>query len=183
MIEFHVIPDLLYVIPAENHSAQDIRNILSSHPEIKFVSFAAVDLMGNDTDEKIPISDFMDNIENYLDGKAVQTDGSSVVLPGIATLNDGKVDLIPDANVIWYIDYNYEHIDFETGKPVGTLRIPSFLKHNNEEVCSRSILRKSAEYFESTIKERFLNDPTLCADYGFSPDELDRITTLLYSAK
>ena len=49
MIDFHVIPDLLYVIPAANHSAQDIRNILSAHPEVKFVSLAAVDLMGNDT--------------------------------------------------------------------------------------------------------------------------------------
>ena len=178
MIEFHVIPDLLYVIPADNHSAQDLRNILSSHPEIKFVSLAAVDLMGNDTDEKIPISDFLDNIENYLEGKAVQTDGSSVVLPGIATLNDGKVDLIPDINVIWYIDYNYEHIDFETGRPIGTLRIPSFLTHNDDEVCSRSILRKSSEYFQNTIKDRFLNDPALCSEYGFTPEELDRITLI-----
>ena len=178
MIEFHVIPDLLYVIPADNHSAQDLRNILSSHPEIKFVSLAAVDLMGNDTDEKIPISDFLDNIENYLEGKAVQTDGSSVVLPGIATLNDGKVDLIPDINVIWYIDYNYEHIDFETGRPIGTLRIPSFLTHNDDEVCSRSILRKSSEYFQNTIKDRFINDPALCSEYGFTPEELDRITLI-----
>ena len=54
MIDFHVKPDLLYAIPAENHSAQDIRNVLSAHPEIRFVSLAAVDLMGNDTDEKIP---------------------------------------------------------------------------------------------------------------------------------
>ena len=178
MIEFHVIPDLLYVIPADNHSAQDLRNILSSHPEIKFVSLTAVDLMGNDTDEKIPISDFLDNIENYLEGKAVQTDGSSVVLPGIATLNDGKVDLIPDIKVIWYIDYNYEHIDFETGRPIGTLRIPSFLTHNDDEVCSRSILRKSSEYFQNTIKDRFLNDPALCSEYGFTPEELDRITLI-----
>ena len=123
MTEFHVIPELLCVIPVENHSASDIRKILSEHPEIKFVSLAAVDLMGNDTDEKIPISDFEENIEDYLAGKAVQTDGSSVVLPGIATLNDGKVDLIPDPNVIWYIDYNREHIDQETKLPVGTLRI------------------------------------------------------------
>lgn len=178
MIEFHVIPDLLYVIPTLNHSAQDLRNILSAHPEVKFVSLAAVDLMGNDTDEKIPIADFIDNIENYIDGKAVQTDGSSVVLPGIATLNDGKVDLIPDINVIWYVDYNYEHIDFETGKPIGTLRIPSFLTHNGDLVCSRSILRKSSEYFQNTIKDRFLNDSDLCADYGFTPDELDHITLI-----
>lgn len=178
MINFHVIPDLLYVIPADKHSAQDIRNILSAHPEVKFVSLAAVDLMGNDTDEKIPLSDFIDNIENYIEGKAVQTDGSSVVLPGIATLNDGKVDLIPDINVIWYIDYNYEHIDYETGKPIGTLRIPSFLTHNNDEVCSRSILRNSAKYFQDKIKERFENDAALCSEYGFTPDELDHITLI-----
>ena len=65
------------------------------------------------------------NLENYLNGHAVQTDGSSVVLPGIATLNDGKVDLIPDPEVIWYIDYNYEHTDPITKLPIGTLRIPS----------------------------------------------------------
>ena len=55
MTDFHVIPELLYVIPAEKHSAGDIRSILEAHPEIKFVSLAAVDLMGNDTDETIPI--------------------------------------------------------------------------------------------------------------------------------
>ncbi|MCR4689183.1 MAG: glutamine synthetase [Saccharofermentans sp.] len=178
MTDFHVIPDLLCVIPVENHSASDIRKILSQHPEIKFVSLAAVDLMGNDTDEKIPISDFKENIEDYLEGKAVQTDGSSVVLPGIATLNDGKVDLIPDPDVIWYIDYNQEHIDQATGLPVGTLRIPSFLKHNDDAVCSRSVLKKSAQYFEAKIKDVFKNNPELCEEFGFEPDDLDTITLI-----
>ncbi len=179
MTEFHVIPELLCVIPVENHSASDIRKILSEHPEIKFVSLAAVDLMGNDTDEKIPISDFEENIEDYLAGKAVQTDGSSVVLPGIATLNDGKVDLIPDPNVIWYIDYNREHIDQETKLPVGTLRIPSFLKHNDDEVCSRSVLKKSADYFEAKIKDVFKNDPSLCEEFGFEPEDLKSINLIM----
>lgn len=175
MIDFHVIPDLLYVIPTDKHSAAELKAVLTAHPEIKFVSLAAVDLMGNDTDEKIPISDFISNIDDYLVGKAVQTDGSSVVLPGIATLNDGKVDLIPDPEVIWYIDYNYEHIDLNTGKPVGTLRIPSFLHHNGEEVCSRSILRRSTANFEQKAKEKLVSNPALCSQYGFSPDQLDRI--------
>ncbi len=178
MIDFHVIPDLLYVIPTDKHSTNDVKSILVSHPEIKFVSLAAVDLMGNDTDEKIPISDFYNNVDDYLDGKAVQTDGSSVVLPGIATLNDGKVDLIPDPDVIWYIDYNYEHIDLKTGKPVGTLRIPSFLLHNGEPVCSRSILKRSTENYEKKVKDLFLGNPDLCASYGFTPDELNRITLI-----
>ncbi len=178
MTDFHVIPELLYVIPAEKHSAGDIRSILEAHPEIKFVSLAAVDLMGNDTDEKIPISDFKSNLENYLKGHAVQTDGSSVVLPGIATLNDGKVDLIPDPEVIWYIDYNYEHTDPITKLPIGTLRIPSYLKHGDDMVCSRSILKKSADFFEKQIKDIFKQRPDICNEYGFQPEDLAKITLI-----
>lgn len=178
MTDFHVIPELLYVIPAEKHSVGDIRSILEAHPEIKFVSLAAVDLMGNDTDEKIPISDFKSNLENYLNGHAVQTDGSSVVLPGIATLNDGKVDLIPDPEVIWYIDYNYEHTDPITKLPIGTLRIPSYLKHGDDMVCSRSILKKSADFFEKQIKDIFKQRPDICSEYGFKPEDLAKITLI-----
>ena len=178
MTDFHVIPELLYVIPTEKHSAGDIMSILEAHPEIKFVSLAAVDLMGNDTDEKIPISDFKSNLENYLNGHAVQTDGSSVVLPGIATLNDGKVDLIPDPEVIWYIDYNYEHTDPITKLPIGTLRIPSYLKHGDDMVCSRSILKKSADFFEKQIKDIFKQRPDICSEYGFKPEELAKITLI-----
>ena len=178
MTDFHVIPELLYVIPAEKHSAGDIRSILEAHPEIKFVSLAAVDLMGNDTDEKIPISDFKSNLENYLNGHAVQTDGSSVVLPGIATLNDGKVDLIPDPEVIWHIDYNYEHTDPITKLPIGTLRIPSYLKHGDDMVCSRSILKKSADFFEKQIKDIFKQRPDICNEYGFQPEDLAKITLI-----
>ena len=53
-----------------------------------------IDLSGNDTDEKIPVKVFLDDINAFLNGAAVQTDGSSVVLPGIATLNNAKVDMI-----------------------------------------------------------------------------------------
>ena len=178
MTEFKVNPDLLCIIPPEKHSVADITSILEAHPEIKFVSLAAVDLMGNDTDEKIPISDFKSNLENYLNGHAVQTDGSSVVLPGIATLNDGKVDLIPDPEVIWYIDYNYEHTDPITKLPIGTLRIPSYLKHGDDMVCSRSILKKSADFFEKQIKDIFKQRPDICNEYGFQPEDLAKITLI-----
>ncbi|MCQ2505281.1 MAG: glutamine synthetase [Saccharofermentans sp.] len=179
MTDYKVNPDLLSIIPPEQHSVSDITAILEQHPEIKFVSLMGVDLSGNDTDEKIPISDFHDNLENYLNGDAVQTDGSSVVLPGIATLNDGKVDLIPDSDVVWYVDYNYEHIDTATGLPIGTLRIPSFLYHNGEPVCSRSVLKKSADYFENKLKDIFEADKSLCEQFGFEPEELDRITLIM----
>ena len=63
MTDFKVNPDLLCIIPPEKHSVADITGILESHPEIKFVSLAAVDLAGNDTDERIPIADFHDNLQ------------------------------------------------------------------------------------------------------------------------
>ena len=179
MSGFSVNPNLLCVIPPELHKVKDITNILDKHPEIKFVSLVAVDLAGNDTDEKIPIADFHDNLTNYLNGEAVQTDGSSVVLPGIATLNDGKVDLIPDPDVVWYIDYNYSHIDPQTGLPVGTLRIPSFLEHNGKPCCSRSVLKKSAEFFEQKIQSILKDKPELCTELGFNYEDLDRINLIM----
>jgi glutamine synthetase len=54
-----------------------------------------IDLSGNDTDEKIPVSLFLQDINAFLKGE-VQTDGSSVALPGIASLNNAKVDMLAD---------------------------------------------------------------------------------------
>ena len=82
----------------------------------------------------------------------VQTDGSSVHLPKIAELNNAKVDMIPDKDVNWYVDYNFDNISGKTGLPVGTLRIPSFLVHNdrarsgiegNTQRCRRKIQDRS----------------------------------------
>ena len=123
--------ELLYKIPPEKHNKEDLLAMLEEHQEIKFVSFMGIDFAGNDTDEKIPISVFIDGIETFLDKYAAQTDGSSVVLPGIASLNNARVDMIVDKDCNWYVDYNYEHFDIETGRMVGTLRIPSFLIHND----------------------------------------------------
>ena len=33
------------------------------------------------------------------------------MLPGIATLNDAKVDMIADLEATWFVDCNYEHMD------------------------------------------------------------------------
>lgn len=80
-------------------------------------------------------------MDSFLHGTAVQTDGSSVVLPGIATLNNAKVDMIADLDCKWFVDYNYDFIDPLTNRPVGTLRIPCFLIHEDKAVDSRHILK------------------------------------------
>ena len=108
------VREMLDVVPASERNPAGLRRLLAAHPEIRFVSLSGVDLGGNDTDEKIPVSHFLEHAEEYLAG-GVQTDGSSVVLPGIATLNDGKVDLVADHGVRWYVDYNHEHPDPATG--------------------------------------------------------------------
>ena len=90
---------MLFVLPAKEHTPKQIKAILDSHPEIKFVSFAGSDIIGNDTDEKIPIQLFQKNMEDILKN-GIQTDGSSVYLPAIAELNDAKVDIIADLEEI-----------------------------------------------------------------------------------
>ena len=131
--------ELLYTIKANTPKEEIIRQ-LRDHPEIKFVSLLGIDLAGNDTDEKIPVRMFIKDIDDFYAGRAVQTDGSSVVLPGIATLNNAKVDMPVDPSVNWFVDYNFENYDPSTNRPVGTLRIPSFLIHEGKRVDSRAIL-------------------------------------------
>ena len=139
--------DKLFTLPPWTHQEKYLKEILSIHSYIKFVSLVGVDLGGNDTDEKIPVSLFLKELNSFLK-EGVQTDGSSVVLHKIATLNNAKVDLIPDLEVNWFVDYNYYHDDAKTNMPLGTLRIPAFLKHNEKMVDSRSILKRAEDYFE-----------------------------------
>ena len=161
---------LLYVIPAGQYGKEGILALLEQHREIKFVG---VDLAGNDTDEKIPISVFFAGYESFFDGSAFQTDGSSVVLPGIATLSNARVDIKADPSVNWFVDYNDGNLDEETGKPVGTLRIPSFLEHASGFIDSRSILRNTTDY----VGEEILK---LVKKYGISglsvnSDDIEKI--------
>ena len=152
--------NLLYTIKA-NTSKEEIIKQLQEHPEIKFVSLVGIDMAGNDTDEKIPIRLFIKDIDEFYAGSAVQTDGSSVVLPGIATLNNAKVDMPIDPNVNWFVDYNSEYIDEETGKPVGTLRIPSFLIHEGKRVDSRSVLTDTLLYVKKELLTLFYSNPEI----------------------
>ncbi|MDD4602134.1 hypothetical protein SDC9_37328 [bioreactor metagenome] len=167
--------DLIYYIPTGKYGKEDLINLLKSHPEIKFVSLVGIDLAGNDTDEKIPMSLFLKDMDDFFTGSAVQTDGSSVVLTGIATLNNAKLDMIADASVNWVIDYNVEHIDDETGKPVGTLRIPAFLVHNGLRVDSRSILAQSIDYIKAELFSLFKQYPQIPGLEHVNVDDIDDI--------
>lgn len=169
-----MLDDLIYLIPKELHSKEKLTKILSQHPEIKFVSLVCIDLSGNDTDEKIPIKLFLKDMDKYIKG-CVQTDGSSVVLPGIATLNNAKVDMIADMDINWFIDYNYELLDKTTQKPIGTLRIPCFLYHENKPVDSRHILKKSIEYFKSTLLNLIKSHPESLNDYNIKFEDIENI--------
>lgn len=170
-----MIKDLIYTIPHDKHTSEDIKAILLAHPEIKFVSFVGVDLSCNDTDEKIPVKLFLEDLETILHGVAIQTDGSSVVLPGIATLNNAKVDMITDLDSKWFVDYNYDHIDLETQKPIGTLRIPCFLYHTNKPVDSRHILKSAVTSFKDNLWKIFSDKPEVLEAYGITKDDVAEI--------
>lgn len=145
------IDRMLFTIPVDRHNKKEITEILREHREVAFVSFVGIDIGGNDTDEKIPVDLFIKDMDKLL-STGVQTDGSSVVLPGIAELNNAKVDIIPDLSVNWFVDYNYSNIQNETGLPMGTLRIPSCLVHNEvKEVGSRVMLKNAVESFKTEL--------------------------------
>ena len=161
---------MLFTIPPEAHSEKELKEILTAHPEVKFVSVVGIDVGGHDTDEKIPVNEFLQDIEGFLTG-GVQTDGSSVVLPGIADLNNGKVDIIPDRTVNWFVDHNFNYRDPDTDLPVGTLRIPSSLVHNDSDrVGSRVILRDAIYNFKQDLMELLRDNP-----YVFEYMEIDSV--------
>ncbi|MGN0708880.1 MAG: glutamine synthetase [Anaerovoracaceae bacterium] len=175
------IDKMLWVIPADKHSSEDLREILDDHPEIHFVSFVGIDLGGHDTDEKIPVSLFMKDMDNMLDN-GVQTDGSSVALPGIADLGNAKVNIIADRDVNWYVDYNYKDIGKRTGLPIGTLRIPSILKHNDTFECgSRSTLKRAVAYLKKEVLREMKEHPYVFK-YIKGADSVDDIDSLILTS-
>lgn len=167
MLDFN-FDKMLFTIGPEDHSADRIKTILNEHPEVQFVSLVGIDIGGHGTDEKIPVRAFIKDIDKFLT-EGVQTDGSSVVLPKIADLNNAKVDIIPDLDVNWYVDYNFDHVPQSIGLPVGSLRIPSYLRHNDTfEVGSRVVLRDAVADFKKELMELLKANP-----YVFEYMDLD----------
>ncbi len=168
---------MLYTIRPEEHTPSEIRRILGEHPEVQFVSLTGVDLAGHSTDEKIPVKRFIEDMEKTL-AIGVQTDGSSVALPIIAELSNARVDILPDLDVNWFVEYNFRNINYETGLPVGTLRIPSFLRHNNDRMVGSRIFQKIlTEKFKSELM-RLLREHPYVFEYidGISSvDEIEKI--------
>ena len=172
--------DLLFTIPKKYHNKESLISIFEEHPEIKFVSLVGVDLAGNDTDEKIPSKLFLKDMDSFLHGTAVQTDGSSVVLPGIATLNNAKVDMIADLDCKWFVDYNYDFLDPLNNRPLLTIRIPCFLIHEDKAVDSRHILKNSIDTFKSNLFSLLKKYPETLNDLNIKFDDIDDL--LLTSA-
>lgn len=153
---------LLYCIFKEDHEPEKLAQLLKAHPEVKFVSLVGVDVYGHYTDEKIPVGLMLDDISGFI-AKGVQTDGSSVFLPEIADSSNAKVDILPDPDAAWFVEYNFDNVD-DKGFPCGSLRIPSFLIHNNTNpVGSRNILRDAITYFSDSIMALLKKHPELAA--------------------
>jgi glutamine synthetase len=171
-----MLEKMLFVIPYDEHDEKEIIEQLNNHPEVKFVSLVGLDIGGHDTDEKIPVALFKKDIRKFLK-QGVQTDGSSVILPKIAAINNAKVDIVPDLNVNWYVDYNFKNIDDSLKLPVGTLRIPSFLVHNDStKVGSREILNNTSKYFKTHMIELLTKYPKALEDLAIdSADEIEEI--------
>ncbi|MBS6062529.1 type I glutamate--ammonia ligase [Criibacterium bergeronii] len=160
---------LLFTLKKGTHDINELKEIFEKHSEIKFVSLVGYDLRGNATDEKIPVKAVLDDIENFF-ASGVQTDGSSVELIGIASLNNAKVTIIPDMDCDWFVDYNFNLLSDDSGKPVGTLRIPAFLVHNDEVVCSRGVLKRAIDNLQNNIFDKIKNNKELKEEIGIDSE-------------
>lgn len=60
------------------HNKEELTKILKEHRDSRVI--AGLDMVGNDTDERIPARLFLDDMDAML-AHGVQTDGSSVNLP------------------------------------------------------------------------------------------------------
>lgn len=176
MINFDLNRMLFTLTPGE-HDEETVRSRLMAHPEVKFVSFTGVDMGNHSTDEKIPVALFLDDMAKMLES-GVQTDGSSVALPTIADLSNARVDIVPDPDVNWFVEYNYNNRDYETGLPTGTLRIPSYLRHNGDTmVGSRIYLKESVDRFLVGLRKALENNSYVFEHIGGleSIDEIDEL--------
>lgn len=167
--------DLLYTLKPHELTKEHLTRALNSHPEVQFISLAAVDLIGHETDTKIPVRLFLEDLDTYLYGFAAQTDGSSVFLPKIATLNNAKVDMKADPTVNWFVEYNETLMDIETGKPVGTLKIPCFLYHDGVAVDSRHILQEAETVMKKDILDAFQSSSLLQKEFGFTAKDIEEV--------
>lgn len=166
---------MLYVLKSKDRSLELISRELKANTQIKFVSVVGVDLGNNHTDERIPIQLFLSDINKFL-SEGVQTDGSSVVLPIIAEINNAKVDLIPDSEVNWFVDYNYSLIDEKTNLPTGTLLIPATFTHDNTYCDSRSILKAAMKHFKKEILNLLENNGGFRDELGVKFEDIEEVT-------
>ena len=150
---------MLFTLTPDEHDEETVRSRLMAHPEVKFVSFTGVDMGNHSTDEKIPVALFIDDMAKMIES-GVQTDGSSVALPTIADLSNARVDIVPDPEANWFVEYNYDNRDYETGLPTGTLRIPSYLRHNGDTmVGSRIYLKEAVNKFLAGLRSALEENP------------------------
>ena len=160
---------MLFTLTPDEHDEETVRSRLMAHPEVKFVSFTGVDMGNHSTDEKIPVALFIDDMEKMIEN-GVQTDGSSVALPTIADLSNARVDIVPDPEANWFVEYNYDNRDYETGLPTGTLRIPSYLRHNGDTmVGSRIYLKESVSKFLAGLRAALEENPYVFEHIGGVP--------------
>lgn len=177
MIDFD-LNRMLFTLTPDEHDEEAVRSRLLAHPEVKFVSFTAVDMGSHNTDEKIPVGLFLEDMKKML-SNGVQTDGSSVALPTIADLSNARVDIVPDCEVNWFVEYNYGNRDYETGLPTGTLRIPSYLRHNGDTlVGSRTFLKDCTERFTAELWKVLAENPYVFDHIG-GIDSIEDIEEIL----
>jgi glutamine synthetase len=168
-----MIGSLCYFVSDEMKTKSGMSELIRKHSYIRFVSLCGVDFLGNDVDERIPVNYFLKNFEDIITG-GVQTDGSSVNLPGIATISDAKIDFVVDLEAKWFVDYSFDESIFDP-EPTGTIRIPVFFKHHDKFYCSRSVLKDSIVYVKEKILKLLKENPAFLKERKIKYSDIDDV--------
>ena len=83
--------------------------------------------------------------------------------------------MVTDLDCKWFVDYNYNFIDSETNNPVGTLRIPCFLYHENKAVDSRHILTSAVSTFKENLMTIFTDHPETLKTFNIVANDIDEV--------
>ena len=119
MLEFN-LDKMLFNIPADAHEKSDLTRILKDHPEVQFVSFAGLDIAGNDTDERIPIKlfiedmdDMLAHLENIIASSTQQASANYDAL--IGNLNQYRDIIQSNRSELHPVDEDLEDVDVPAG--------------------------------------------------------------------
>ncbi|MGI6393315.1 MAG: hypothetical protein ACOX2F_01060 [bacterium] len=151
--------NLQWSVPEQFKNQDSLKTYAGTSKEIKFINFLGVDFSGNIVSEKKPVEHFIKNASDIF-SKGISTKAFFSNLPEIENRDEAKINFVVDTTAKWFVEHNFDRLNSEK-KPVGTVAIPVFCKHQEKFLCSRSVLKGTLQFIKKELLLFFENNPHL----------------------